>query len=129
MTGIAEKCRIAGGFGVSIARHLMQVKDEILQADLSCTVTPHGSHLQNSQTSTTLFPNPMSGNFHISLPGEVESAKIELIDIFGRAVKSWEISNSALFSSGRLALPNGAYFVKVSIIGQKPTIHRLIISN
>ncbi|MCO6461324.1 MAG: T9SS type A sorting domain-containing protein [Saprospiraceae bacterium] len=74
----------------------------------------------------TIYPNPSSGNLHISLPGYKDRGIIKIKDQLGRVVKTL---NDVCLSNGIIdtdPLPSGLYFIDIltknRIIGSKKWI-------
>ena len=79
-------------------------------------------------TGVTLFPNPNSGNFIITVENPKSDIAIGVYNLIGEMVKTIETSSLKSTYSVDLNVPNGVYLVKVINGGlvstQKITVNR-----
>jgi hypothetical protein len=68
------------------------------------------------ESSVTLYPNPNSGNFHISLGADYENVEFNVIDVSGKLVeKRMDSGNDFDFSFN---LPKGIYFIEAITVNR-----------
>jgi photosystem II stability/assembly factor-like uncharacterized protein len=77
----------------------------------------------NAVTDFRIYPNPSRGKIMISR-GQVEKARIEVIDIMGRSVYRSELNRAE--EEIRLTVPAGAYFIRISGNGAE-TVKKILI--
>jgi len=123
LTGIAEQCVLAGGYGVVLAR-LMLCVNSVHPDD--CAVQPRQRVWKASEQAYALqvYPNPTSGIVRVA---NALSGLITLHDQTGRIVLE-QASDGAAFNLDLSALPNGIYFLQ-AIEGQKTSIVHKIFLN
>lgn len=73
----------------------------------------------------SIYPNPTTGEFTISLGTQFSHAKMEVLDITGRSVTE-TVQLTASQTAIRLVQPAGVYFVILTIDGQKIAKHIIL---
>jgi uncharacterized repeat protein (TIGR01451 family) len=71
-----------------------------------------------------LYPNPSQAEFYIENVGQASIQKIELIDISGRVLKSWDSSHTAAYTVDGLA--DGSYMIRIETAKETKVIPMLI---
>lgn len=127
LSAIADKCRIADGLAVVLARSVLGNLDETHTADEECTV-PRSAQKSASNTSSTIFPNPTSGVLNLNWAKTVETGKIVLVDLLGHQLKIWSVANTSNFSTMLNDVPAGTYFLNILVDGQAPESKRFFLS-
>jgi hypothetical protein len=61
-----------------------------------------------------MYPNPSNGNFWIEKNSSVSTMDIQILDAFGRVVKSVKNVTENIHSIQATELSNGIYFIRVS---------------
>ncbi len=123
---VAEKCRLAGGVAVDLARQALNIEPPILPIDFDCdeAASPRSDAVVKNENLPALFPNPTTGNINLQWPDKIDKGVVTVLDILGKPLHSWEIEDTKQFSSDNLSLPAGTYFLTVSISGQTPVVLR-----
>ncbi len=86
-----------------------------------------GVAYQTNDLKITLYPNPASGLMYIELFDNVLRARLEILDIHGERIRSYQLKegqNEVDISS----LAKGMYFLKISA-GDKYSYHKIMILN
>lgn len=65
-----------------------------------------------ANNGVTIFPNPASLYFHLSIPKNIEVASVALIDVSGRVMRNYSSNQDAFSLEG---IGNGLYFVQVRV--------------
>lgn len=94
------------------------------------TVNKNGSAEQEvtAAQKPSVFPNPSKGNTIVTLPSNLESVDIRLIDVSGKIIKSWSYyKNSRLELTG---LKSGMYILNISSRSSKnSSVLKIIVLN
>jgi hypothetical protein len=94
------------------------------------TLNKNGSAEQEvaAAQKPAVFPNPNKGNTIVTLPSNLESVDIRLIDVSGKIIRNWsEYKNSKLELMG---LKSGMYFLNIiSRNSQNKTVLKVIVLN
>jgi len=71
-----------------------------------------------------LYPNPSRSEFYIENVGQASIQKIELIDMSGRVLKSWDSSHSAAYTVEGIS--DGSYMIRIETAKETKVIPMLI---
>jgi hypothetical protein len=82
-----------------------------------------GVGIEEIETSSKIFPNPVSQNLFINSPQRIK--QIEIMDLFGRTILSQKDINSEFFNVDLSQFTNGNYIVKVST-GLNTEFHSIV---
>jgi Zn-dependent metalloprotease len=93
--------------------------------DSSCNVTSIKED-SGKGTQISIYPNPSAGEFTINWGADKGTMEIELLDIRGSLLQSWEEVKKNKFTVNE-ALPPGIYFLKLRNEGRQ-SIHKIIIN-
>ena len=73
---------------------------------------------QMDVTELSIYPNPTTGEFNISIGTQFSNAEVEIFDILGRSVTE-PLKLTTTETAIRLEQPSGVYFVMLTIDGQQ----------
>ncbi len=120
---IANQCRYQGGFGVLLARKMLpgqQYDDNILCSGRS-------SDPDNKRPNeVVIYPNPANDFIHLGASKETDAGSALLFDALGRMVRNytWSGLGTRMDISD---IPNGTYFLKITLEGQPSVIKKVVV--
>ncbi len=77
-----------------------------------------------NQVSFRLYPNPARSEFYIENVGQELIQKVELMDISGRVLKSWNPGDTSAYSVE--GLTDGSYMIRIETAKESKVIPMLI---
>jgi uncharacterized repeat protein (TIGR01451 family) len=77
-----------------------------------------------NQVSFRLYPNPARSEFYIENVGQEMIQKVELMDISGRVVKSWNPLNTSAYTVDGIS--DGSYMIRIETAKESKVIPMLI---
>lgn len=80
---------------------------------------------QMDVTALSIYPNPTTGEFNISIGAQFSNAEVEIFDISGRSVTE-PLKLTTTETAIRLDQPSGVYLVMLTIDGQKVVKHIIL---
>jgi hypothetical protein len=89
LDSIAQQCRIAGGFGVRLARHVLGYDPTtVFAADTSCVAAERTAATTQFMPygTTRLYPNPASNVFYLEFEKPASNREVRIYDPVGRMV-------------------------------------------
>jgi hypothetical protein len=128
LESVAAQCRLAGGYGVRLARLMLPPTDY----DDDCGIYPRnqeaaaGKAGQSSKIS--IYPNPTQGALYIGSEGDGFEGRITLYDPMGREVLSRAASG---FETTRLDLSplvNGVFILQLIDANKAVSTHRIFLN-
>jgi hypothetical protein len=120
----ASPTHVYAGNGSYSVRHILCDGCRCDTATLIITINPYiGITDLGSNLSLSVYPNPTTQNLNLRAGDDLH---VELIDIYGRSLRSIELKKDHTFILERKDLPAGIYFLKV-IDRQNKTETRKIV--
>ena len=115
-------CAQKGGFGgadsstvrliTSTMINKLLARDQIFSANVTGYCS--GISFLQSQNDIYVYPNPFQDYITITLPYEISSGKLQILDMLGRIIEQFEItSDYSDYRINLLNMPNGMYFMKL----------------
>lgn len=68
---------------------------------------------KNEEEMISVFPNPTSGKVSLNLPATIKNGTVNVIDLSGKVVQSYPITNKDNILSFQLNVAKGVYFLEV----------------
>jgi len=96
----------------------------LIKTDTSGNIPTLVSQLSKSENKLNVFPNPSQNNFSISLNADIKNAQVDIFNMIGEKVYSFELISKQQTVVSQL--PAGIYFLKVNA-GEKQFSEKLII--
>ena len=82
-------------------------------ADTTTITTDRAVAEESINDNFLVYPNPIIDNATIKLPDAVEIKQIDIINVYGRTVRTIDKVYSNIVSFQRENLPNGIYFIRI----------------
>jgi hypothetical protein len=76
-------------------------------------LTEIGQSYYNNKIDCSVYPNPFTDYTTVKLSDDVNTLKIEIIDMYGRTVRTYDDFNSNSVTIHRENLPSGIYFIRI----------------
>ncbi len=132
LDSIAQQCRMAGGFGVRLARHVLGYDPTTQFAiDTSCVAEERaaGNSPNTAAGNTCLFPNPAGNTFYLAFEQPALNREVRVFDPLGRMVAH---TNNANGVQQRISLDRtaaGLYVVHVMHDGGSLEVLKVYINS
>lgn len=123
---IAAQCKLPGGYGVVLARLMLNqydLEENCITENRNAQITSIGA------INWRVSPNPTGGNLQISLPVSTNARTLDLYDQWGKKIKSQKLGTESAFSWDLSGLINGIYCLKLTGGKELYSVQRIVVQH